>query len=145
MAFWPSVRVCLSLCKQNNSKSYELIFIIMKLALTQCVSPSEYLHRIKLWWRWWNAYLCLDLGHKPRAPDGRGVKIMASQGHNMCCSWTEGHGFESWLGRTWGAQYFCPSRTWTKNINCQCISLSESPCIWNCLTLLRMYDSVFPF
>ena len=41
----------------------------------------------------------------------------ASHGHEMCCSWSGGHGFEPSSGRTWDAYYFCLSCTWAKNKN----------------------------
>ena len=35
------------------------------------------------------------------------VKTTASQGHEMYCSWSGGHGFEPRLSRTLGLWYFC--------------------------------------
>ena len=39
----------------------------------------------------------------------------------------------------------CLSRTWATNISCQCISLSENPCIWYHFTPLSKCDSTLLF
>ena len=50
---------------------------------------------------------------------------------------------------TYGLNFGCVvlnsvlSRTWSIHINCQCISLPESPCIWNHLRPLRLCGSTF--
>ena len=40
----------------------------------------------------------------------------ASQGYEMHCPWSGGHGFEPWSGRAMGTWCFCLSRTFTQNI-----------------------------
>ena len=68
--------------------------------------------------------------------DGQVVRASISVTWNVL-SWSIGQAFEPQSGRTWGAWYLCPKSYLNQNINCQCISLSESLCIWNHLRPLR--------
>ena len=47
--------------------------------------------------------------------DGQVVRAGVSVTWNVL-SWSGGHEFEPWLGRTWGALYFCPKSYLNQNI-----------------------------
>ena len=55
------------------------------------------------------------------------VKTTASHGHEMYCSWSGGHGFESQMGWTWGAQYITSASKSYLNLK---YSINSSFCGW---------------